>query len=197
MKIARTFATIFGCIGAVLMAGALVLCLVYLDKPAGMVGMPTDAMACSEEMMDALASGDFAQAANKMYGQPDLGVDRTPADAVEAMIWDAFVDGISYEFVGVCYGADTGICRDASLTTLDISSVTENLQSRAQALLDRDEESQNTMTEEILRQAAEEAIREDAEFVTRNVTLKLIYRDGQWWVVPDQALLQAISGSAA
>jgi len=30
--------------------------------------------------------------------------------------------------------------------------------------------------------------------ITREVTVKLINRDGKWWVVPDQALLQALSG---
>ena len=44
--------------------------------------------------------------------------------------------------------------------------------------------------------AVTQALAEDAQTVTRNVTLSLIYQDGAWWVVPDQALLQTISGVA-
>ena len=41
-----------------------------------------------------------------------------------------------------------------------------------------------------------QALSEDAQTVTRDVTLGLIYQDGAWWVVPDQALLKIISGVA-
>lgn len=211
MKIARVFASVFAAIGAVLMVGAIVLSLISLDAPAEMVGMPKEAMACAEEMMDALAEGDFVAAAGKMYGQPDLGADQTPSGELEAMVWNAFTDSISYEFVGVCYAKDAGIYRDASITALDIPSVTANLQTRAQSLLTARAEAAEDAAElydaggnyrsdlisQVLREALEQTLREDGQYVTRDVTLKLIRRDGQWWVVPDQALLQAISGGVA
>lgn len=211
MKIARVFAAVFGIIGAVLMLGTVVLCLVSLDEPVKMAQVPTDAVACSEEMMEALASGDYDSAASLLYGQPDLGVDHIPTDDVGAMVWAAFVDSISYEFAGDCYATDSGIFRDATVTTLEIPSVTENLSTRAHALLTARVEAAEDMTElydeennfreelvtQVLHEAMEQAIREDARTVTRDVTLKLIYRDGQWWVVPDQALLQSITGGVA
>ena len=49
----------------------------------------------------------------------------------------------------------------------------------------------------MLSQAVVQALAEDGQLVTRDVTLNLICRDGQWWAVPDQALLQAISGGVA
>lgn len=206
MKTARIFASAFAAIGAVLLVGSIILCLVSLDAPVEMVGMPKDAMACAEEMMDALAAGDYRGAAARMYGQPDLGVGDAPSGELDALVWNAFVDSMSYEFVGVCYAENSGIYRDASVTALDIASVTAKLQTRAQTLLDTrldaaEEEltaqEREELAQQVLREALEQAIREDGETVTQNITLKLIYRDGQWWVVPDQALLQAISGGVA
>ena len=50
---------------------------------------------------------------------------------------------------------------------------------------------------QVLYDALAQAISQDGKTVTRDVTLKLIHRDGQWWVVPDAALLQAITGGVA
>lgn len=211
MKLARSFAMIFAVVGIVLMLGTTAVCLLSLDATVEMVGTPKEAIARSEEMMEALAQGDFSAAADVMYGQPDLGADQGPEDALSALVWDAFVDSISYEFVGVCYAEDSGIYRDAAITALDIPAVTENLQTRVHAVLtarmeaaedmaelyDENGAFRGELTEQVLSQAVEQAIEEDGVLVTRDVTLKLIHRDGQWWVVPDQALLQAISGGVA
>lgn len=211
MKIARFFAVIFGVIGTVLMVGTVALCLLSLDAPVGLAELPAAAAECSREVMEAVEAGDFSAASQQMYGQPDLGADREPADAMGALAWDAFVKSISYEFKGECYATDTGIARDASITALEIPSVTEKLHARASALLTQrveaaeelseiyDEENnfREDLIDQVLREALEQALEEDAESVTRDVTLGLIYRDGRWWVVPDQALLQAISGGMA
>lgn len=207
MKFAKFIAVIFGLVGTVLMVGAIGVCLTSLDAPVRMVEYPQEAMDRSEEMMDAVASGDFSAAAQVMYGQPDLGADRQAEDEVGQLIWAAFVDSISYEFAGDCYATDSGISRNASVTTLDISSVTENLRDRSQKLLsDRvaeatdmaelyeGEEFREDVVMEVLNEAVQQALQEDAKTVSRDVTLNLIYRDEQWWVVPDQALLKAISG---
>ena len=46
----------------------------------------------------------------------------------------------------------------------------------------------------VLLEAVQSALREDVSYITRDVTVKLICRDGQWWVVPDQELLNTVSG---
>ena len=33
----------------------------------------------------------------------------------------------------------------------------------------------------------------DAKMITVEVTVNLVYDDGQWWIMPDKALLEAIS----
>lgn len=213
MKLARFFSVIFGVLGCVLLVGSIVLCLVSLDEPVKLVEIPQEAVQCAAEVMDALAAGDFSAAAQRMYGQPELGGEAVPSDAASALVWDAFVTSISYEFTGSCYATDTGLARKASVTALDIPSVTENLDSRVHALLSQKVASASNMAElydennnfrgdlidQVLSEALTQALAlaQDARTVTREVTLNLICRDGSWWVVPDGALLQVISGGVA
>lgn len=211
MKIARFFAVIFGLIGIVLLIGSVGFCLISLDAPVRMTEVPSGAAACSENLEAAIESGDFAAAGELLYGQPDLGAEGIPEDVEGALIWDAFVRSLSCEFQGACYATESGIARDAVITAMDIPTVTQKLPQRAHALLTQRVENAADMAElydennnfredlvsEVLTQAVMQALAEDAETVTREVTLKLIHRDGQWWVVPDQALLTAISGGVA
>lgn len=211
MKIAKFFFAIFGAVGAVLMAGTVLLCLFSLDADVKVKKLPDAAVECSENLKTALESGDYAAAGKLMYGRPDLGVDRDPADPAGVLVWDAFTDSISVSFAGECYATNSGLSRDAVITTLDLSSVTNALTGRAHALLTARVEAAEEMTElyddennfreelvnEVLHEAVVQALTEDAKTVSYDVTLALIYRDGQWWVVPDQALLQAISGGTA
>lgn len=211
MKFAKTCSMIFAAVGAALMLGTIVLCLFSLDAPVEMIGMPKEAMACAEEMMDALAEGDFASAAQRMYGQPELGAEGIPSDAMAAQVWEAFLESISYEFVGVCYAEDSGIYRDVSITALDIQAVMESLPNRVSALAAQKMEAAEDMealydesghfrpelVQEVLQEALDQALEDTASTVSYDATLKMIHRDGKWWVVPDQALLQAISGGVA
>ena len=50
--------------------------------------------------------------------------------------------------------------------------------------------------ESILQQALQQCISQNDQNVILEVTVKLVNRDGAWWVVPDQALLHALSGLA-
>ena len=211
MKLSKLVSRVFAVAGGVLMLGAVVLCLFSLDAPAQMLGKPKEAMACAEKMMQELSQGDYTAASKLMYGQPDLGVGTPSQDVFSAMVWDAFTESFSYEFVGVCYAEGNGIYRDVSITTLDIPGITEDLETRAKTLLakrqaemedpeavyDNQGQLPANQAEQILQEALQEALKDNGQTVTRDVTLKLIHREGQWWVSVDAALLEAISGGLA
>lgn len=211
MKISKLFSGIFGLLGAALLAVTVLVSVNALDDAPVLVEAPEAALTQSEAMMEALAQGDFSGAAARMQGQPQLGVDREPADEVGKMIWSAFVDSIRYEFTGECYATDSGIARNVTIETLDISSVTASLRQRSQTLLnqrvaqaedveqiyDENGDYREDFVMEVLHDAAREALKEDAVSVSKEITLNLVYQQGQWWVVPDQALLAAISGAIA
>lgn len=211
MKIEKFFSAVLGAVGIAILVFTMVLCLVSLDAGTVLLTPPDEALERAEAMMDAVASGDYASAGALMYGQPDLGADREPADEVGKLVWDAFVGSISYEFVGECYATDSGISQNVSVTALDLSSVMSNLKPRVNTLLneriaqatemsqlyDGENNFREELVNEVLMEAVTAALAEDAQNITREVTLSIAYRDGQWWVVPDAALLQAISGGVA
>ena len=181
MKGSKILSAVFGVLGILLMVA---VSIASRNAQPRMLESPEAASAQAQHMMDALCAGDYATAQSCIYGQPDLGAGE-PEDAVSKLLWDAFTDSLSYEFTGLCRVTDTGFARDATVTCLDVSGVTAAVPQRAKALLDQ-----------ALNDAVTQALSEDAQTVTRDVTLGLIYQDGAWWVVPDQALLQIISGVA-
>lgn len=211
MKFARFIACLLGIVAAALMVFSIGFCLVSLNSDVKVLEMPAGAVECSDALGTALQAEDLTAAAQVMYGQPELGADRVPENGEVALIWDAFLGSLSFEYKGECYATQKGIARDAAVTAMDIPSVTEQLSQRAHALLTAKVEAATDMAElydennnfredlvnEVVSQALVQALAEDAKTVTLDVTVELICRDGQWWAVPDDALLQLLSGGMA
>ena len=210
MKIARFFAIVFGCIGVCLLLGSMAFFLLNRNAEVKIVELPQEAVACSDAFAQALNEGDLEAAAKLIYGQPDLGVGGVSAVPENAVVWEAFRGSISLEYSGKCSAAQSGLERAGSITTLDLASVMEKLPERTQTLLDQsvasaedlsaiyDENNQfrGELVNQTLREALQQVLSQNAKTLTREVTVKLVKRDGSWWVVPDQALLQALSGVA-
>lgn len=211
MKITKLFSGLFAALGVMTMLVTAVVSLSSLNRMPQLLTPPEAALAQSEAVMEAVAQGDYTAAGNRMYGQPSLGVDRDPADAVGVLIWDAFVDSFTYEFTGDCYATDSGLARNVTVTTLDISSVTANLKARSEALLeqrvaqaedvteiyDQDNNYREEFVMQVLYDATVQALQEDAAYLTQELTVNLVYQQEQWWVMPEQPLLRAISGGIA
>ena len=207
----RKLSLIFGLTGLLLALFAVGVIMTRLDAVPVLATMPTAAGECAESLMEDVCGGDFLSAQEKLYGTPNLGADREPADDVGQLIWDAYTDSLEYEFVGDYYATDTGIARDVVITALDLASVTENLGSRSQQLLehrvekaedvsqiyDENNEYREDFVMTVLFDAAYQSLKEDARTARHEVTLNLVFRQGQWWVLPDSALLSAISGGTA
>lgn len=211
MKISKFVSAVLALLGTLLMAGTAVLCLVSLKAEPKLLQVSDAARERAVDVMDAVCAGDYEAAGSMMYGQPDLGAGREPADEVGAPVWEAFVESLSYELKGEPTATDSGIAWTVQVEALDISSVTVSLQERAEALLQQRAEQAEDMSEvydednnfredvvaQVLCEAVAQALAEDAVTVSREASLNLICQDGQWWVAADQALLQAISGGVA
>ena len=210
MKIARFFAYVFACIGILLLIGSMGFFLLNRNADVRVLELPREAVSCSEDFARALNDGDLEAAAQYVYGQPDRGVDTVPENPESALLWEAFVNSISFEVPGNCYIEQNTLLRRGSITTLDISSVIGKLRESVQSLLDQRIASAQSLEEiydaqnqfredlvtQILDQALQQALAQDGQTVTREVTLKLVNRDDRWWVVPDQNLLQILTGLA-
>lgn len=211
MKIAKFFAGIFGSLGTVLLVGSIGLCLFSLNAPVRMEEVPEAAVACAEAFGTAVEEKNFDAAQNMIYGQPELGLAGAPEDELIRMAWDLLQQNLEFTWSGDCYLKDAVLYRDASVRYMEAASITDNLPVRAHALLtqqveaatdmeqlyDENGEFREDLIQGVMKTALTQALLEDVKSVTTKVTVQLVHRDGQWWIVPDAALLTALSGGLA
>lgn len=206
--IAKFFGLVFVLAGIAVAVFTYQLCMDNQESIPVLLAPVEEAEQQAVTLMDAVAAGDYAAAETMILGNPKLGVDRDPADVAGSMIWDAFVESYSYELVGDSYATDSGIAQNVRVSYLDIGSVTANLQTRAQTLLeqrvaaaedmeaiyDENNDYEEAFVMEVLEDAVKDALREDAKSTGMEFTINLVYRDGSWVVVSDSLLMTAISG---
>lgn len=204
----KFLAVILGLVGVCTAAAAIYLSAQFMDAKPVLLTPPDVARSKVIMLMNAVCDGNYEEASQAIYGTPSLGADREAANEVGVLIWDAFQDSISYELVGECYTTDQGLAQNVTITCLDITSVTDQLRDRSQAMLeqrvaeaeivsdiyDENNEYREDFVMAVLYDAAEDALRENTREMTVELTINLCYQDGKWWVIADEALLDAISG---
>lgn len=208
MKLSKAVAGIFGVLGILAMTVTVWVSFTFRNTNPILLTPAQEARECAIALMDAVQEGNYSGASSLFYGTPDLGMDGEPADTVGVLIWRAFQECFSYEMMGTCYPTANGLAQDVRISFLDIASVTERLKDRTQSLLqtrveqaenvsqvyDENNEFRESVVLEVLYQAAGEALVQDARQQTVSITVNLVYRDGRWWVLAEDALLEAISG---
>lgn len=206
--IKKLLSLIFAMIGIAAAIAAVNLSMANKEADPVMLVPPEEAKLQVVGMMDALCDADFAKASTYMLGQPDLGVNREPSDPVGVLIWNAFLDSMSYETVGDCYGTEQGLAQNVTFSCMDITSVTAVLKDRSWALLetrvaeaddpddiyDENMQYREDVVLDVLYDAAAAALNEDAKTLTVDVTVNMVYQNEAWWIVADRNLLDAISG---
>jgi len=165
----------------------------------------------ADAMLDAVSRGDYGAAGGMILGNPNLGVENPSKEPLGQMLWETYQQNLTFTPVGECYPTESGVAFDYRVKRLDWESVMEPLRQRAQKLLeervaaatnmedvyDENNEYREDFVKETLRMAMEASIDEEAAYTETVFTVNLIYRDGKWWIVSDDALLSAISGSLA
>ena len=195
-------------VGVAAVCAAAYIGLRYHDAPPILLEAPAAAAAQVEAMLEEVCDARYGDAAKRMLGEPDLGAEQQPQDELGRLLWDAFAGSMEYALEGECYATEAGLAQDITFTYLDITAATSKLRERSQTLLaqrvdqaedvsqiyDENNDYREDFVMEVLQAAAGDALREDAETVTVKLTVNLKYQDGQWWIIADKALLDAISG---
>lgn len=209
MKALKYIASVLlAAVGLSAAAAAVYLSVQFVDAKPMLLTPPDVAQSKVIMLMNAVSEGDYEEASQAIYGTPSLGVDREAADEVGVLIWEAFQSSISYELQGECYTTEQGLAQNVSITCMDVTSVTVNLKERSQTLLekrvaeaadvseiyDENNDYREDFVMAVLKDAVVDALQEDAKEMTVELTVNLSYQDGKWWVVADEALLDAISG---
>ena len=209
MKLVRWIIGAVLCLaGLAVAAGTVQIGMEYKEAIPILLKPAEEAQNRAETLMNAVCDGDYATAGSIILGSPNLGVDREVTDPAGALIWNALAESMSYEFVGECYTTESGLAQSVRVSYLDLGSVTKDLKTRAQTLLetrvqnaedvsdvyDENNDYREDVVMEVLCDAVEEALQQDAQETSMEFTVNMVYRDGEWWVVSDSTLLKAISG---
>lgn len=211
MKDKRIIARLMGGLGAAIAAGTVFVSIHALNASPAMLQPPAGAAERADAMMSAVCRGDYSAAGRMMYGTPSLGTAPGADDGAEGLIWDAFVNSISYDFPGECYASDLGVALDVHIRSLKVSSVTDSLKTRSQALLnervataesvsdvyDENNEYREELISDVLCEAVRNALKEDAEMQDLVIPLYLVFEKNEWWVQPNAELLDVLSGSVS
>lgn len=209
MKLSRIFIVfVFAALAVCSAAAGFYFSFENMDAEPVLVEQPESAEQRVVALMDAVCDSDYETASSLLLGNPEFGMSRDAADEVGQLFWDALEESRSYELTSDCYATDTGLAWDVKMECLDLGSVTANLRVRAQSLLeqrvaeaedtsevyDENNEYREEFVMDVLYDAAQQALAEDAQTVTYTFTLNLIYTNGQWWIMPEEPLLKAVSG---
>ena len=207
MKISKLASAVFAVVGTVLLAGSIAVSFAALNSPAKAVKPTEEANAFAQTVLSALDDGDFPAVEGYLYGKPSLGLDREPATEEGKRIWNAYRDSAAVAADERCFGEGTGIYQTAQVTVMDIGETLSGLDRRTgellkqrldtqeehTALLGEDGQIPQALRDELRAQAVKEALAEP-KTVNTQITFQLIEKDGQWWVLPDQAMLDILSG---
>lgn len=208
MRISKLASAVFAVAGTVLLIGSVVMSFVALGRPTTAVEPTREANDVAQSVLSALDHGDLSNVGTYFYGAPALGLDREPATAEGKQIWNAYRDSIKVTADEGCDAEGTTIYQTAQVTALDMSEALSRLDEEVAALLnerletaedpaallDENGEVPQTLKDELRAQALTQVLA-DAKAVTTQITFQLMEKDGQWWVLPDQAMLDVLSGA--
>ena len=207
MKISKLASAVFAVVGTVLLVGSVVMSFVAQGRPTTAVEPTREANDFAQLVLSALDNGDLSQVGAYFYGAPALGLDRAPATEEGKLVWNAYRDSIAVTTDETCYGEGTNIYQTAQVTALDIGEALSRLDGEAVALLNQKVETAEdpatvldengavpqALKDELRAQALSQVLA-DTKTVTTQITFQLMEKDGQWWVLPDQTMLDVLSG---
>lgn len=211
MKTRRTLSGVLLILGLLLAVGTVILAFWARTAQPVLLHVPEDAAARAEAMMAAACGGDYQAASQMLYGTPSLGDKPQDAGPEVELIWEAFLESLSYSFPGGCYIMDDAVALDVTIRYLDVNAVLEGLDARTERLLDqqvqaaqdssqlydKDNNFRQELISEVLTTAVSQALEEKQTYREQTVPLRLVFAQEQWWVMPDSALLEILSGAVS
>ena len=204
-KLLSAFFTVLAAVSVVLTAVGYVC---FHSKPPMLLTSTEDAEARTELLMESVCSANYTSAGEVLHGKPELQWNTVTSSPLSTQLWQAYTSSMTYEFSGPCYSTESGIFRDVTVTALDISALSPKIQERFDLLMepylaeskrnsdiyDENGIMRQDFTANLLYQAIDEILGEDIVPVDRQITLELVFDDGQWWVVPSKPLMEIIVG---
>lgn len=194
--------------GAVLSLCVLIAVIYGLNSTPRLLADPSKVTSAAEKVLDCARTGDLESLEKMLFGEPSLGDVPSRDSSPQSMIWYEYLDSIQYSLPDALEVTDEGISINVTVTCLDISAVTDALNNTAPDLMERkaaaagseeeiydtDHNYRESFVSEVLREAVSQILRMHPQTMERKITLQLVRSDGLWQVVPNEDLLQLLSG---
>ena len=209
MKITKCLSVLFAVLAAALMAATAIGYVCFHRTPPMIQTPVAEAEKRTELLMEALCRGDYSTAGESLYGNPELHWDKEASSELGALLWKEYSGTMSYAFSGPCYVTGSGVFRDVTMTVLDIPGLSPKIQERflllmepylADARYDSEAYDENGVLRQdfaadVLRRAVQQTLLLEDASASYRITLELVYRDGQWWVLPERNLIDIVAGA--
>lgn len=191
----KLFSGVFGAMGAILMVFTIVLSLFSLNASPKILDFPQDATQLIQNFTAAVNQGDLTAAGGFLYGQPELTAGDDWSDNSTLQLWDAYVSSLACTPTQEPKAQDDGITWVIQIESMNVAAALAAWQQETNTLVAALEEPGDQDVADAMAQGLSQALAQ-ATTQTRELTLKLIRREEQWWIDPDSALMQVLSGQA-
>ncbi len=196
------------CTVIIICAAATVLCLLLGSVGTVFTRPKGDPRETVTAFFDALNSGDYDSAYSHISGYTSLGLENTPSDSVSKAAYDALKASYKYKLLGNCSVDKRSASQQLEFSYLELSSVKGDVSSvcidkleeiaaeRSQAdLYSEDSKFLPAVSEEAFELAVNEVLKTpEKHCVTDTIQIQLEYKDERWLIIPDAALINALSG---
>lgn len=200
----KIFAAVFALLAIAAGSMGIYLAVTNIDAAPVLLEAPEAARQQAITLMDNLCQGNYAAAGAALYGQPELGLDRDPEDPVGMLFYACYKQSLRYQLSRDCYATDTGVALDVQVTALDIDAMMLQLRQLAQSMLeqrvadaadisevyDENGEYRESFVMDVLYAAVQKLLEDDKKVMTIDLTLECVHDNGQWWIVPEENLLE-------
>lgn len=206
----RIFSAILSLLGFLFVAMGTGSVVLGLHSSPMILREPNEAMECAENFLGAINNGSLSSASAYLAGHPDLGEIPSDADPVVSLLWDSYRTRLETQIVSDIYAAKDGLAIDIELTYPDAESAAKDIGVLAVARIKQRTDEASDMSElyddngqyraelvdEVMQKAALDVLMKDIPTITTDITLHLVKSEGVWVVLPEQPLLDALSGKA-
>lgn len=203
----KTLSRILTALGLVLVVFTGVLAFSARNFSVTLLSDPQEAAEAVQTLADMLNQGDLTQAALVLYGQPALEVHPDFDNPFLTTVWERYLESLNCRIEGDCVASDSGLSQSILVEALDIQGTLPEIERRYQELLplrsgaesaemvyNDDGSYQESFVLSVLDEAAKEILSGDCATTSRRVMLTLVYRADRWWILPQEGLMDILSG---
>ena len=205
------FRKIFAAVAAVLLCGALFLCVLSAEKGTLYFKPTEEPQVCAERFLNLVSEGRLEEAASMQSADEALFLSPGELGSAEELLLSGLQESYSCTITGVETLDGTHASVPASMEYLDFSKISPDLSeyvnTRMAEMVDTHRKSEiydenDNYREDVLHKVYDEAMNEvlknpDRYISKSSFSLEMDYTDGEWKISPNQNLKLALAGGSA